>query len=154
MNWLPWAPLVAATLHITDEFVFPGGFPAWYRAYRKDASRVTPRFLFWINAGLLVTCLEIGLMGRIPIGAGLWLLIMTSLGSNGIWHAWASYRLRQYSPGTITGILLYVPLAIYGYCRFLGTGEVSIGVAAIAFVIGASYHIWSAAYHRGQKLSP
>jgi hypothetical protein len=30
-DWLPWAPLGAGLLHISEEFVLPGGFAAWYR---------------------------------------------------------------------------------------------------------------------------
>jgi hypothetical protein len=63
MNLIAWMPLVSATLHIKEEFVFPGGFPGWYRAYRTDPSRITPRFLFIVNAALLNACLNIGILG-------------------------------------------------------------------------------------------
>jgi hypothetical protein len=33
--------------------------------------------------------------------------------SNGIWHAWASYKSHSYSPGVVTGMLIYAPLAVY-----------------------------------------
>lgn len=38
MRWLFWAPLVAATLHIFEEFVWPGGFARWDREYRLWSS--------------------------------------------------------------------------------------------------------------------
>ena len=41
MDWIPWAPLAAASLHIVEEFVLPGGFPAWDRAYRPGLRRST-----------------------------------------------------------------------------------------------------------------
>ena len=63
MNLIAWVPLMAATLHIAEEFVLPGGFPGWYRAYRTDPSRITPRFLFIVNAALLNACLNIGILG-------------------------------------------------------------------------------------------
>jgi hypothetical protein len=152
MDWLPWAPLAAAYLHITEEFIFPGGFPAWYRRYRADPSRITRRFLVIINVGLLVTCGEIGIIGGTPLGVGAWLVIMALLASNGCWHAWASYKTRSYSPGVITGMGVYLPLAVYGYTRFIGSGAASIATAAVAVVIGGSYHLWSSAYHgRSQK---
>jgi hypothetical protein len=50
MDWLSWALLGAVILHIFEEFVYPGGFVAWYRRYRVDASRITTRFLVIINA--------------------------------------------------------------------------------------------------------
>ena len=79
MNLIAWVPLMAATLHIAEEFVFPGGFPGWYRAYRTEPSRITPRFLFIVNAALLIACLNIGLLGREPLGIVYWLTISAVL---------------------------------------------------------------------------
>jgi hypothetical protein len=148
MDWLRWAPLGAASLHIIEEFVLPGGFAAWYRRYRLDASRITTRFLVIINAALLVMCCDVALLGRTPLGIAYWLAISSLLGSNGCWHAWASYRQRGYSPGVITGMTIHVPLAVYGYVEFLRSGAASIRTALIAGMIGSTYPIWSAAYHR------
>jgi hypothetical protein len=47
------------------------------------------------------------------------------------------------------GVLIYAPLAVYGTIEFLRTGAVSIWAAALACIIGGSYHFWSAAYHEG-----
>jgi len=147
-DWLPWSLLVAAVLHITEEFLFPGGFPAWYRRYNADPSRVTRRFLLIINAGLLVACVNVALLGHNPIGVVYWLVMSALLASNGCWHAWASYQSRSYSPGVITGITVYVPLTIYGYIEFVRSGAVPGLTAVIAFFVGASYPLWSAVYHR------
>ena len=147
MDWLPWAPLAAASLHIFEEFVFPGGFPQWYRGYRANPSTVNKRFLVIINAGLLLMCGEIALLRHTPIGIAAWLGVSALLCSNGCWHAWAAYKLRTYSPGVITGVTIYVPLAVYGYIRFLRSGSTSVATALIAFVIGGSYPLWSSAYH-------
>ncbi len=147
MDWLMWAPLVAASLHMSEEFLVPGGFLAWYRGYRADPSKITRRFLVIVNAVLLIVCCNVGLLGRTPIGIAYWLTISALLCSNGIWHAWASYRSHTYSPGVMTGVAIYVPLAVYGYSQFLRSGAVSIGTAALACVVGGSYPFWSAAYH-------
>jgi len=142
-----WAPLVAASLHISEEFFVPGGFPAWYRRYRTDPSRITRRFLVIVNAALLVACCNIALLGRTPLGVAYWLTIAALLCSNGCWHAWASYKSHAYSPGVVTGLGVYVPLAAYGYSQFARSGATSIGTAAVACIIGGSYQLWSAAYH-------
>ena len=147
MDWLPWAPLVAASLHMSEEFLIPGGFLAWYRGYRADPSRITRRFLVIVNAVLLIVCCNIALLGRTPLGIAYWLTISALLCSNGIWHAWASYKSSSYSPGVVTGVAVYVPLAIFGYSHFVRSGAVSIGIAALACVVGGSYPFWSAAYH-------
>jgi hypothetical protein len=147
MDWLPWAPLVAASFHMSEEFLIPGGFLAWYRGYRTDPSRITRRFLAIVNAALLLVCCNIALLGRTPIGIAYWLTISALLCSNGIWHVWASYKSRTYSPGVVTGVGVYVPLAVFGYSYFLHSGAASIGIAALACAIGGSYPFWSAAYH-------
>jgi len=147
VDWLMWAPLAAASLHISEEFVIPGGFPAWYRQYRPDPSRITPRFLVIVNAALLIACCNVGAIGRDIIGISYWMTMSAVLCSNGIWHAWASYKSHSYSPGVVTGILIYAPLAVYGYIEFLRSGAVPIWAAAITCLIGGSYHFWSAMYH-------
>jgi hypothetical protein len=151
MDWLPWAPLGAASLHICEEFVYPGGFAAWYRRYRVDASRITKRFLVIINAALLVMCCNVALLGRTEVGVAYWLLIAAVMCSNGCWHAWASYKSRGYSPGVVTGVMICMPLAVYGYGQFVRSGAASIGTALIAGMVGGSYPLWSALFHRGSR---
>jgi hypothetical protein len=132
-DWLPWIPLAATILHMTEEFAYPGGFAVWYRRYRVEASRITPRFLVIINGALLATCINLALVARTPLGPVYWLTIAALLCSNGIWHAWASYKSRAYSPGVLTGLIIYVPMAVYGYATFLhlaargGSGALSVG---------------------------
>ena len=70
------------------------------------------------------------------------------LAANGIWHLRGVVKTRRYSPGVITGIILYLPLAVYGYIYFLSTNQATILVALIAFMIGASYQFWSNIFHR------
>jgi hypothetical protein len=146
MDWLPWAPLGAAMLHMSEQFVCPGGFVAWYRRYRKDASRITTRFLVIINAAALFACLDIGLLKH--NGVTCWPIIAAMMCSNGIWHAWASYKSRSYSPGMITGVIIYVPLTAYGFIFFLRTHQSSVQAAIAAGASGGSYHLWSELYHR------
>src|SRR5262249_5803750 len=53
-GWIWWAPLCAATLHIVEEFVYPGGFAEWDRAYRPAfRESITPRLHVVVNALLL-----------------------------------------------------------------------------------------------------
>jgi len=41
----------------------------------------------------------------------------------------------------ITGLTVYLPLAVYGYVKVLGSGAVSIWTALLAFAVGASYQV-------------
>jgi hypothetical protein len=86
VDWLLWAPLAAASLHILEEFAWPGGFQRWYQKYRANAKSVNRRFLVIVNVGLLITLLEAAMASRSPVGAPLLLTFSAILFSNGCWH--------------------------------------------------------------------
>jgi hypothetical protein len=148
-DWLPWAPLLAACCHICEEFVWPGGFVEWYRRYRPNASRITPRMLVLVNVALLAACVNYALVAQTTLGVICLLGISALLCSNGLWHVWASVKTHTVSPGVVTGLLLYVPLMIVEFDFYLRAGRVTLWSAAAAALIGGSYHVWSALYHRG-----
>lgn len=149
MNWLLWAPLAAASLHIFEEFVFPGHFSEWYVRYKPGIRKsATGRFLVVINALLLILCYNVGALGPSRTGVAGWLGVMAMLAANGVWHLRGMVKTRCYSPGVLTGLLVYLPLAVYGYVFFLLSKQASILTALIALVIGASYQLWSNLFHR------
>jgi hypothetical protein len=144
-----WFPLAAASAHVFEEFVWPGGFGPWYRAYRPDiATSMSARFLFWINAALLFACFSVGVDAGTAVGPPFFLAVCALLVENGVFHAVATIRGQRYSPGVVTGVLLYVPLALYGYWTLLRNGRVSPVVAVLAAAVGLSYHALSLLNHR------
>ena len=138
MDWLRWSLAAAAGAHIFEEFAWPGGFQRWYQKYRTNAKSMNRRFLVIINVGLLISLFEAALAGRSPVGVPLLLTFSAILFSNGCWHLWASYTSHSYSPGTITGTLLYLPLPIFEYAGWIQLGRASRWTATLAFVIGSS----------------
>jgi hypothetical protein len=151
MTYIFWAPLAAAVLHILEEFVFPGGFREWYSSYKPQIKKsISKRFLFLINAGLLILCYDIGALkeNNSSISVILWLGVMALLAANGVWHLRGVLKTKTYSPGVVTGTIIYIPLAVYGYIYFLQTGLASILIAVAAFIVGASYQLWSNLFHR------
>jgi hypothetical protein len=164
--WLWWAPLGAAVLHIAEEFVWPGGFGDWDRAYRPAIRQsITPRLHVVVNLLLLFLCLSVGLAGSGATGAAiagvsfrsaippafsvpLWVVLAGLLAGNAVFHAVGTVQTRCYSPGLVTGLLLYVPLAGFGFWHFIHTGQLP-ALAAVGWVAaGASYHLWSTIGHR------
>jgi hypothetical protein len=146
---VPWLPLAAVALHLVEEFAWPGGFPDWYRRYRPErAASVTTAFLVWINAVLVVMALAAGLLGWTPYGIALWLVVASIGAANGAFHLWATRKMRRYSPGVVTGVLLYVPLALWGFWYFATSGMASTGTLLQALVIGPAYHLYAAWNHR------
>src|SRR5215813_11520805 len=148
MDWLPWAPLAAASLHIFEEFAWPGGFADWYRRYKPGrAKSLTPRFLIIINGLLLVLCYDAGALRDRRYGYELWLAVATLLAGNAVWHIIGTAKTRSYSPGVVTGSLLYIPIAAFGAGHVLSLPNMELVPVAVAILIGVSYHWWSAAFH-------
>jgi uncharacterized protein with HXXEE motif len=166
VTWLWWAPLAAAALHIGEEFVYPGGFAAWDRAYRPEYSgSITPGLHVVVNALLLAACATVGIAGMpggaiavggvrfrsaIPaaLAAPAWLAMTALLFSNALYHLAGTIKTKRVSPGLRTGLLLYVPLALGGSWYFLGTGQLSVLGLVVSASIGGSYHLWASLGHR------
>jgi hypothetical protein len=149
MEWIFWTPLIAVSLHLLEEFAFPGHFSEWYIKYKPDIRKsVTKRFLIIINVLLIILCYDVAALGSSQFGIILWLGVMAMLAANGIWHLKGVVKTRSYSPGVFTGMLVYLPLAVFGYYFFLHSKQITVLTAVIALVIGASYQMWSNIYHR------
>ncbi len=151
MSLLAWSLTGAASFHILEEFVFPGGFKSWWCAYRPEtAASVSNRFLIIINAALLAFSVNVALAVQAPRGNGVaaWLALAALLFSNAIFHVIGAFQTKRYSPGMISGIVLYIPIAIYGFVHFLRRGQASLPTALVAAFIGGSYHFISFANHR------
>jgi uncharacterized protein with HXXEE motif len=148
-NALLWVLPIAAAAHVFEEFVFPGGFKAWYSRYRPEtATSFTPAFAIGINALLLVGCSLPLLSGPTPQAVSLWLTLAAVVAGNAVFHARATLRMREYSPGVVTGLFLYVPLAVVGFIHFVRVGQASLGTAIVAALIGGSYNFFTVMNHR------
>jgi len=148
---LAWSLTIASLIHIFEEFVFPGGFKAWWCAYHPEIARsVTNRFLIMINTVLVVFAVAIALAVQAPRGNGTaaWLALAALLVFNAVFHVVGMIQTRRYSPGVVSGVLLYIPVAVYGYFHFLQTRRVTIGTAIVSAALGGSYYFISIANHR------
>ncbi|MEO6968340.1 MAG: HXXEE domain-containing protein [Rhodanobacteraceae bacterium] len=143
-------PFIIIVLHVVEEFVWPGGFLAWHRSYRPAlATSITPRFALIANAILLGAAFLLGWYGPdASRGLSLWLILAALLAGNAVLHLAGVLKLRRYSPGIVTGVLLYLPLCIWGYAHFLGNGNATWRFALVSFALGISYEFWSTALHR------
>ena len=144
-----WLPAIAVAAHLCEEFVWPGGFADWYRRYRPvRASSVTTRFLVIVNALLVALALLPPLLGASPRGLAFWLVVAAIGAANALFHLWATISARMYSPGVVTGTLLYLPLAVLGYRKLVASGIVATGTVLQAVAIGIGFHVWSAWNHK------
>lgn len=67
--------------------------------------------------------------------------------SNAVFHAIGTVRTGRFSPGIMTGVVLYVPLAMLGGWYLLSHAQLSPGGALVGILIGGSYHLWAAMLH-------
>ena len=86
--------------------------------------------------------------GTVAPGVGKWVVVACIAAINGLFHVVAAVRGRKYSPGVITGALLYVPLAVIGIIRLHQQGLVSTGTVAQGVIIAGVYQLWSSRKHR------
>lgn len=143
-----WLLPASAALHIVEEFIFPGGFTAWYKDYMKDvSSSFTTRYLVIINVVLIVFCILPLFMDTLQ-GASLWLIVASIVTFNSFFHIKGTYDLKKYSPGVITSVFLYIPLTIYGYIYLITTNKASVETALASAIMGIGYWVFSYFNHK------
>src|SRR5215213_5676722 len=144
-----WFPAGAVAAHVFEEFVWPGGFAEWSRRYPPGQTvTVTPRFLLRINAVFAAMALLPPVLGATPRGAGMWMVVAAIAAVNGVFHLVAAVCTHAYAPGVVTGVMLYLPLALLGGAWFVHAGLLALGTVAQALLIAVAYQMWSSWKHR------
>jgi len=139
-----WILPISVLLHITEEFIYPGGFLDWDRNYRPGIAKSThPRFLIIINVLLFAICFNPILSGLTNGGIVWWLSIVSILLVNSYFHIKGVIVLKRYSPGVITSIFIYIPLTLFGYWYFISTRQVTWLNAILCLSVGIFYHLFS-----------
>jgi hypothetical protein len=148
-----WLPAFAALLHVSEEFLWPGGFPQWFRDYRpENRLSFTRGFAIATNGTLIAAGCVLGWIGpEWSRAVSLWLVLAAILAANTSLHLLGSWRTRRYSPGMVSGILVNVPLCAWGCWHFVQSGEATGAMVAFSLALGASYDIWSNLLHRARS---
>jgi hypothetical protein len=131
-------------LHVCEEFFFPGGGAAWFRLARPESAQVyTEGYFFWINAiplglAFLVTLGTFDFAGGYSFfGIRAWLAFLCFQAIQVVlFHLMGTIRLRRYSPGMVTNILLYLPLTVTAFVYLLRTGTVDPISAVVCIAVG------------------
>jgi hypothetical protein len=125
-----WAWLFPATylLHIAEEYW--GGFYVWLsRVAGVDLSREDFLLINAVALVVMTSAMAVTASGRAP-----WLLtaFATVVIVNGLLHIGGSIATRSYSPGVVTGALLWVPLGTYALHKLrLETDRAEFGAGVI-----------------------
>jgi hypothetical protein len=137
MDNFPLYIFVFAVLHVTEEYVFPGGFMEWAKGkIPRVAERITVKMAIVVNGIFLLLCFAGVLFGgRYPMFA---LSIAGLILVNGIIHVLSSIVTKSYSPGLITSLVLYIPYSVYSFFYF----NISITGALTLMLYGFLYHLF------------
>jgi hypothetical protein len=100
---------LAFLLHVAEEWF--GGFPEWTALVIGDGLE-PGRFLVINAVGLLLFTAGTVAAFRNPSMAWIVASLAALVGLNAALHALATIAFSRYSPGTVTGLLLYLPLSI------------------------------------------
>ena len=120
-------PLAGLLWHQTEEWVWPGSFLSWINreviGSGEDEFPLDRRLGFVINV-VFGWGASAATMGGPAAAAPAALLYTSHLGNAGLHVAWA-LRHRQYDPGTVTAVVILVPLAVGGLRRLAADPAVS-----------------------------
>ena len=130
--------------HVTEEFLFPGGFIEWYQEWIPSKSKsIRPGYLVWINTLMIGVCVLPIALGASERGIGIWYTVAAIAGINACFHIIGVIKLKKYSPGVITGVQLYLPLFMVGTCYLLSKGGISWIKALAILAVAIGYHVFS-----------
>ncbi len=128
-------------LHVMEEFIFPGHFISWDNLYRPAYIETPGSYYVKVNAlpGIASVLLVLGAFdyagGYSAPGIRAWLTILTFMSWNALFHLRGAIRTRRYSPGMITGLGIFVPLALASYVYFVGAGYIDAVSAVLCIAV-------------------
>ena len=140
-SWLFAFPLIAVLVHITEEFFYPGGFREWYIDYRPMVKGfLTNARLVGMNLTLVIAAASCAVTGARHGGTNTWMIVVSIVAWNSVFHITGAIRTHRYSPGMISAIALYLPLTFQGFFELVEYRQVTVGACVICFSVGTLYH--------------
>jgi hypothetical protein len=108
---LPWLFPLTYLLHIAEEYWGGGGFSA-YMARTRGVNLPPSRFLLMNGIGLGLMVLGVVLARRFKFTHWLLACFGAVTVGNGLSHTINSIATREYNPGLVTGLLIWIPLGL------------------------------------------
>jgi len=145
MDWVFWAMVGAAVVHVGEEYFF--GFIDFSRdmGWRFTAGMDLVAFIV-VDALFILLCVAGALMGMDQPFFSLSIAALFLI--NTVMHLVPMAMVRRYSPGSVSALFLYVPLAIYAFYVVDEAGKLTaltvlgaflLSFLWLAFPIGASF---------------
>ena len=137
-----WLFPAAFTLHVLEEYP---GFTRWAQFYASD--KFTQQDYKRIHLfGIVMSAITVAIVSRHPNPIIVFLffafILAPSLLFNSVFHGGASIMTRDYCPGVITAVLLYLP--VFVFLSRLAWRENLIGLRSLAaiLILGGAFHTW------------
>jgi hypothetical protein len=146
----PWLFPATYLAHIAEEYWGGGGFSV--HLARSKGIRLTPaRFLALTGAGWVLMVAGILLSHALKFPQLLLVVLATVVLINGLWHALGSVTEGGYTPGLITGVLVWAPLG--AVTLFVLRGSMGGRRYLAGLAVGVAVHVvvtWLAS--RGEEV--
>src|SRR6476619_4239631 len=94
---LLWSFPIALSLHVFEEFAFPGGLKNWIKDHKPRKLR-SDFYYFIVNAAAIVGVIIIALKATDRLGFGIFLYCVAIMGGNSASHIRGTIQKRQYCP--------------------------------------------------------
>jgi len=118
VEWIFWAILGAALIHVGEEYL--GGWVDWVQSFAP----VTVTQFVIVNAAFVLLCIAGSIVGARS------LLFSLSVASlifiNALLHLVMTVITKRYSPGVVSAALLYIPLALLAYYLSANSGQLTL----------------------------
>ena len=130
------APLAYTIHHAEEHLVYK--FRDWRLSYFADNNPLSTEAVFMVLTGitLVYILLHAGFRNRASAYAILTFLMATQV-VNAFFHLFGTIYFNDFSPGLITGLLLYLPVNAIIFREAMREGWVTWRSTALLFVIGA-----------------
>jgi hypothetical protein len=140
-----WFMVAVYVIHVLDESLLGGSFVEkvqqhWWPEYSW-------RKFFWFNTGYFAVMIASVVL--YDLRGGKWLILPLAWAierlCNGFWHVWWSVHFREYSPGLVSSILIWMDS--YFIVRYRPVGEpIAARALSIALLIGLVFAAFLAFY--------
>lgn len=138
VDWVFIALIFAAVIHVFEEYVFPGGFAnALSNLLPKSNHLFTHRFHIIVNGLLILICIFGAIIGKANLIISLSAFSLVLF--NGILHIRGSIINKGYYPGVISSVLIYFPLTIYAYWKYISEGQLTLLEGGLSIILGIGY---------------
>ncbi|MEA3494017.1 MAG: HXXEE domain-containing protein [Candidatus Margulisiibacteriota bacterium] len=148
-DWVFWAMVAGFIIHGLEEHFTAGGFLKNYNEFLIKIGRAPKSFqwlysvmLLWALPGTVIAALIGSKMLIISLG------VMWALFVNALAHLGLMVLHRKYSSGTMSGVLIFIPLMLYSYWYFMTTGQFSVADMWWSILVGGIFNIPTIPYKK------